>query len=62
MFSCVAKCPELDVDGVTHCTCHDPEEMYERWVDGCPVGNTPKFVEEDAAKLTGVYAHIYMKG
>ncbi len=50
MFRCVAKCPELDVDGVTHCTCNDPEEMYERWVDGCPVGNSPKFVEEDAAK------------
>ena len=34
MFRCVAKCPELDDDGV----------------DGCPVGNSPKFIEEDAAK------------
>ena len=50
MFRCIAKCPELDADGVAHCTCNDPEEMYECWVDGCPVGNTPKFVEEDVAK------------
>lgn len=32
MFRCIAKCPELDADGVAHCTCNDPEEMVRHEV------------------------------
>lgn len=42
-FICVAKCPELDFDGHSHCRVENPEDMYERYVDGCPCGNEPEW-------------------
>ena len=46
MYRCIAKCPELDRDNLTHCKVNDPDEAYERYPDGCPCGNDPEWVEE----------------
>ena len=48
MMKCVATCPELDHDNSPHCTCRSQSEMddmYERYPDGCPVGNIPVWEE-----------------
>jgi hypothetical protein len=48
MMKCVATCPELDYDNSSHCTCRSQSEiddMYERYPDGCPVGNIPVWEE-----------------
>lgn len=53
MFKCIAKCPELDQDNSKHCICKtkaDIEYMDERYPDGCPVGNTPIWQEEELGK------------
>lgn len=43
-FICVQKCPELDKDGVKHCTFSGKEirEMIEYSRELCPCGNEEK--------------------
>lgn len=45
-YICVANCPELDLDGVMHCKCMNPETRIEEYPhsNGCPCGNTPMWV------------------
>lgn len=40
-YRCLAKCPELDSDGLPHCKTADVQAMMERYPKtyGCPCGN-----------------------
>lgn len=42
-YICTAKCPELDYDNSKHCSCSNPEYFYNKYPDGCPCGNFPKW-------------------
>lgn len=53
MYRCVAKCLELDCNNITHCKAVNLDEVYERWPDGCPCGNDPKWVEEEYTGVKG---------
>lgn len=46
-YKCVAHCPELDLDGNEHCvlTSGQVVDFYNRYPDGCPCGNTPKWLK-----------------
>ena len=48
-YRCVAHCPELDLDGNKHCvlTSGQVVEFYNRYPDGCPCGNTPRWLKVD---------------
>lgn len=43
-YVCKASCPELDFDNEPHCKCIDPDKCYVDYPDGCPCGNSPKWV------------------
>lgn len=49
-FICIAKCPELDHEGLPHCKATEAETNYgtPTNVDFCPCGNRPvwKMIDE----------------
>lgn len=48
-YRCAAHCPELDLDGNEHCvlTSSQVVDFYNRYPDGCPCGNTPRWLKVD---------------
>ena len=46
-YICVSTCPELDGAGEAHCTTFSPKTCFVEYPDGCPIGNTPHWVNEE---------------